>query len=138
MALGERWIETRTWATAYRGPLAIHAAHGFTRADAEFTVTQPEIAGALVRHGLRGSAELPLGAVIAIAQLVDVVPVERVDRVWLAPPVAPGPGRYPIGEKDQAYGDFSAGRFAWILGDVRRLPEPVPAPDAPGLWDWQE
>jgi hypothetical protein len=138
VALGEMWIETRDWQTAYRGSLAIHAAKAFTREDAIFTVTQPEVAGALVRHGLKGSGELPLGAVVAIAQLVDVVAMDQIDRAWVTQPNILGPSRYAISEKDQAFGDFSAGRYAWILADVERLPKSVPAADGEGLWDWED
>jgi len=28
IASGEKWVENRTWATRYRGPLAIHAGRG--------------------------------------------------------------------------------------------------------------
>jgi hypothetical protein len=138
VALGEMWIETRNWQSQYRGPLAIHAGRAFTREDAIFTITQPEIAGALVRHGLKGSGELPLGAVVAIAQLVDVVPVDKIDRAWISQPDISESGRYVISEKDQAFGDFSAGRYAWILTDAQRLQEPVPAVEGSGLWDWEK
>ncbi len=137
VALGEMWIETRDWLTPYRGPLAIHSRREFSREDAIFTVTQPEVAGTLVRHGLKGSGELPLGAVIAVARLVDVVPMDKIDRAWITQPDRAEPGRYVISEKDQAFGDFSAGRYAWILSDVKRLPKPVPAAEEPALWDWE-
>lgn len=138
VALGEQWLVTRQMPTDHRGPLGIYATPEYTRADAEFTVTQPEIANTLVRHAFKGPGELPLGAMVAIVQLVDVVPVERIDRAWITPPFVSGPGRYVISEKDQAYADFSPGRYAWIFNGVEKLPQPVriAAPEGDGLWEW--
>ena len=34
---------------------------------------------------------------------------------------------------EQSFGDYSIGRFAWILDDVRRI-TPTPAKGALGLW----
>jgi hypothetical protein len=36
------------------------------------------------------------------------------------------------------FGDFSPGRFAWELADVVRLPQPIMARGARGLWEWVE
>jgi hypothetical protein len=41
-------------------------------------------------------------------------------------------GEFPAHEAD--FGDFSAGRFGWMLKDVRRLNQPVPARGMLGLW----
>jgi hypothetical protein len=38
-------------------------------------------------------------------------------------------------EEELAFGDYRAGRFAWLLADIRALPEPIPARGALGLWD---
>lgn len=35
-----------------------------------------------------------------------------------------------------AYGNFDAGRYGYLLRDVRRLPAPVPAKGKQGYWDW--
>ncbi len=64
---------------------------------------------------------LPLGAVIAVALLVDV---QRITRAH-----APA-------EPERSFGDYTPGRFAWLLDHVRRLPEPVAAKGALGLWEW--
>jgi hypothetical protein len=36
---------------------------------------------------------------------------------------------------ERAFGDYSPGRWAWLLADIERI-EPEPATGALGLWDW--
>lgn len=35
------------------------------------------------------------------------------------------------------FGDYTPGRFAWILEDVQALKEPVAAKGMQGLWNWE-
>ncbi|KKM82316.1 hypothetical protein LCGC14_1320910 [marine sediment metagenome] len=109
MALGLKKVETRSWKTHYRGPLAIHAAKGFPRWAIELAREEP-FATALVRAGIRRLDELPRGAIIATANLVDCVPTEIVS----------------ISEQERAFGDYTPGRWAWFLEDVTQLALPIP------------
>jgi hypothetical protein len=91
---------------------------------------------------------LPLGAVVATCELVDVVPTGGLihwhdsprdyDRRWLTVvQSADGPIHHVEVIPDEfAYGDFTAGRFAWLLDDIKPLAEPVPAKGRQGLWEW--
>lgn len=36
------------------------------------------------------------------------------------------------------FGDYTPGRYAWILEDVQPLKEPIPANGKQGLWNWEE
>lgn len=67
IANGHKRLETRSWPTDYRGKLAIHAGRQLSRDDAEalraFGVPVPP------------DAELPLGAVVAVVDLVHVRPL---------------------------------------------------------------
>ena len=127
IALGARCVETRSWSTSYRGPLAIHASGRMSR-EAAISLRVPDIREALAAGGYhQGSGPvsnlcgLPLGAVIAVAMLVDV---QRIT-----------PDNIPA-EPERSFGDYTPGRFAWFLHDVRRLPEPFEAKGALGLWEW--
>ena len=80
IADGHKRIETRSWWTAYRGPIAIHAAK---RNDAWFErILRKD-------HGLlTATPELPLGAIVATATLIDCFPyvlsiMERPGETWL-------------------------------------------------------
>lgn len=83
IALGVKSIETRSWSTQYRGPLAIHAGAKrltgavvgewktfYDRIDAEFIMEH---------YGTAESFLAPLGAIVATCTLVDVVPIHE----WL-------------------------------------------------------
>ncbi len=83
VALGAKRIETRSWSTSYRGPLAIHASGRISR-EAAVRITRAH---------------------------------------------APA-------EPERSFGDYTPGRFAWLLDHVRRLPEPVATKGALGLWEW--
>src|SRR5260221_11478992 len=83
VALGAKRIETRSWSTSYRGPLAIHASSRISR-EAAVICREPPFREALAEGGYgeeSGSANnpfrLPLGAVIAIALLVYVQGITR-------------------------------------------------------------
>lgn len=107
---------------------------------------------------------LPLGAVVAVAELVDCVPIGGPTgfSTGLVEGEAPAFGdsdvlvRHPAmpGLSEEAlildraggtnedvsdqlpYGDFRPGRWGWILDHVEPLDEPVPAKGALGLWRW--
>ena len=34
------------------------------------------------------------------------------------------------------FGDYSPGRWAWRIGNVEALPEPVPVRGWQGIWEW--
>src|SRR3990167_6831361 len=121
VALGAKRIETRGWATAYRGPVAIHAAKAYPRWARE-TCDEPPFRAALGNLDPDG---LLRGYVLATAELIDCVPTEAINLSGLA-----GNERY--------FGDFAENRFAWILYRAKPLSEPLPARGALGLWEWKD
>ncbi len=128
VALEAKRIETRSWSTRYRGRLAIHASANMSKEDIELCRQSP-FREALAAGGyFEGSGPannpfgLPLGAIIAYATLVDIVLItlENIPD-----------------EPERSFGIYTPGRFAWILQDVYRLPEPVGAKGSLGLLEWQ-
>ena len=131
VAIGAKRIETRSWSTNYRGPLAIHAAKSFPKWAREFT-TEPVCYNA-VRLDLK-TGGYPLGMVIATCRLVDCLPTEAYRCM---------PGVFEEYHEldtpqEQAFGDYSPNRFAWVLEGIVALPEPIPAKGALGLWEWDD
>jgi hypothetical protein len=123
IALGLKHYETRSWSTAYRGPIMIHAARRWTRQEQDFhakAIREVEgmlgTAGALI-DDLRATP--PFGAVIAVADLVNC---ECTYSIAMPDSL------------DQLFGDFSPGRFAWQLENVIKLKEPIPTSGLQGLW----
>jgi hypothetical protein len=156
VALGAKHIETRSWATSYRGPLAIHAGKGLGPVGGidglqELCAQEPfcsvlTIAGRqhyARLHSLRDMVEhefMPLGAIIAVCELHDCRPTTTE-----AMPGKRGWSGY-VGEKltywdltdqERAFGDYTPGRYAWLLSNIRVLPEPIPVRGALGLWRWE-
>lgn len=138
-ALGVKTLETRSWATKYRGPLAIHAGQ---KVDKEACLHDP-IRRVLQQHGINDWRDLVTGAVIAKAVLTDVWSINRpygvnglVERLSLDSRRANCWGGYMPDEYH--FGDYSDGRFAWQLDDVVQLQEPVPAKGQLSLWNWEE
>lgn len=118
VAMGAKKLETRSWSTHYRGPLAIHASRGLRPEAREWCRTEP-FRSALV--GLDPDT-LPRGAIVAVCELVDCIRIT--------------PGNVPE-DPERAFGDYAPGRWAWQLEEIRRLPEPIPAKGALGLWEWR-
>jgi hypothetical protein len=70
--------------------------------------------------GLRNPRDFAFGAVIGVVQLVDVVPVERLEFVE---------------EEEALIGEFSIGRNAWVLREPRLRARPFFIHGQPGLWE---
>ncbi|OKP79152.1 2-oxoglutarate dehydrogenase E1 [Paenibacillus sp. P3E] len=119
IALKEKQFETRSWKTAYRGELAIHAGMGIDKSACR----QELIQSALARHGYSAD-NLPLGAIIATSRLADCYQVTDEDA---------GAG-WP-GGNEFAFGDYSQGRYAWKLEEVTALAHPIPAKGRLSFWE---
>lgn len=147
VAVGVKHIETRSWSTRYRGPIAIHAAKGFPADARDFTYTKM-VRESLSPHYLDTGPlpspldkRLPLGCIVATAYLADVMPMERFTyvpgtKLWVS---NSWPAGFEItdGEKEYAFGNYEPGRYGWMLKDVRPVSPPIPAKGALGLWEWE-
>ena len=137
VAIGAKTIETRSWATDYCGPLAIHAAKGFPDWAQGFASKYPAY-DALAKTGYHTivdrqgvSHNLPRGCVVATCRLVGCFRITRSATYQL-----PTGERVEITTLEEAFGDYTPGRWGWVLADVRALPTPLPARGALGLWEW--
>ena len=125
-ALGSKRIETRHWATAYRGPLLIHAAKRCNKTEMRAYGEQSAWLNALRLNTDCGPLweALPLGAVVAVCNLVDCKPTESFTAAELDAP------RQRDGDKDpyteRMMGNFEPQRFGWVLDDMHPLNVPVP------------
>lgn len=124
-------IETRSWQREYRGPLAIHASKG--REWWKIAHDEP-FRSVLLEAGLYRQDDLPYGAVIATCNMVNCLLIQvdglysRLNnrKVCDLPP-----------EPERSFGDYTPGRYAWILEDTKSLPEPIPVKGHQGLWNWE-
>jgi len=109
---GLKRYETRPRRTNIRGRVAVHAAKG-----------GPRFVTAALDSALPESMKLDYGAVIGMVEIVDCVPVEEV--------------MHTLTEREQVLGDYSPGRFAWVLQNPVMFDTPIPARGKQGWWNWE-
>ena len=119
--MGEKKLETRSWQTAYRGPLLIHASLG--TAGALLTAELP------FKKYIPDFSALPFGCIIGKVQLVSIVRIgatdfteQQLNRLSL---------------EERAFGDYATGRFVWLLEEAIAFAQPVPVRGALQLWEYQ-
>jgi hypothetical protein len=140
IALGSKRIETRSWQTGYRGLVAIHASKRKRVSELLYLRSCWGWCGAMRGAGWRmggGSYvdELPFGAVVALAQLVQVRPTGVFTQAELdARRMPEGETLETYGWTERTMGDYALGRFGWILEDVRPLSKPYPYKGGLGMW----
>ena len=147
IALGEKKLETRPTQSHYRGPIAIHAAKGlrglwdpargpYYESGAEEILEQlcmrdpfREVLRRVVPVGTHFYKGLPRASIVAVAQLTEVYPTNlAVGAIGIDSP------NIEYAEHELRFGDFSRGRYAWQLTNVRALSTPVEARGMQGLW----
>ena len=114
--LKNKRIETRSWKTKYTGHIAIHAARTFPKWAREFAETERVLG--------RIPPRLPFGAIVGF---VTIMGMRMTEDVILQ-----------ISAIERLYGDYSPGRWAWMLADVEPLNEPIPCLGHQGLWEWMQ
>lgn len=158
IACGAKRFETRSWATKYRGPIAIHAAAKSPYETLISLSTNEMIAMARALRLSTGAymtadlSSLPRGCIIATAELVNcwrIVynPGPDVDKAMKIPIGGeleglnkhhPDFGKFIVPtEQEMLFGDWTPERYAWELANVQMLPEPIPAKGKQGLWNWE-
>jgi len=129
---GAKRVETRSWSTAYRGPLIITASKALSKADHNLCYTEPfraalALAGFVPHPGgtkgqhMQAKERLPLGCALCVVDLVACLPTQDLKPFLLA--------------RELAFGDYTAGRWAWIFtGRVWRIPNEPKVKGALSLW----
>lgn len=117
---GIKQYETRPRRTNIRGRVAVHAGKaGLNRATKGLSCSEFwELLGAV-----GGKTDWPLGVVVGTVEIIDCVPVED---------VADG-----LTAQEKALGDYSPGRWAWVLENPVMFDTPIPAKGKQGWWNWE-
>jgi hypothetical protein len=102
---GRKKIETRSWSTKVRGPIAIHAGKKVDRVAAEEFGYDPD--------------KLPTGCVIGVAELTDCF-------------------QFTEQTPKDPYGDFTPGRYGFMLENPRGFQYPMDERGALGFWEWDD
>lgn len=123
MAIGHKIIETRSWYTGYRGPLAIHAAKRV------FIPPDPEFVKALEELQIN-CFDLPRGAIVGTCYLTACVRVEDFPALLNIATVHSSSSekarKIEKIKKQKIFGDCSPGRFLWLISDAKKLETPIP------------
>lgn len=137
-------FETRGWRTQYRGPIAICSTKSFPKGIAKLCCTEPFKSAFGLNHPevntpgcyiVDLTPAMPLGVVLGIGRLTEIVPAEEAltHKVMLESPCEAG-----LGYVERHFGDYSPGRWAWLIEDMRPLPELIQVKGKQGLWNWPE
>ncbi len=114
LVFGPKRIENRTWATRYRGDVAIHAS-----ANPEFRKTWRARGPDWWRDLIPGCPEpdaMPYGCIIGTLELIDCVELQNLP--------------------DELLGDrFASGPYCWLLDRPEPLLEPIACRGVLGLRD---
>lgn len=112
-------VESKPRATKYRGEIAIHAGKFFNEASHHMFYKLAERYSGVARL-YYGVNTLHFGAIIATAELYDCIPAEQLT----------------LTDMERAFGDYSTGRYGWLLRNIKRLDAPVYCKGQLGLWNW--
>lgn len=116
VVIGAKRIETRSWSTKYRGELLIHSSLKLPSFGFELAYEIP------FRSYINPGKDLITGMILGSVKLVDVVPIDEVAN--------------KITSEERAFGDYTSGRFAWILENPVRFKEPIPARGSLSIWTY--
>jgi hypothetical protein len=129
-ALGVKQMETRSWDTKYRGPIAIHAGLAWPcRIGEHFLIGEFDVerdqSGLLLRgKSLSWPYRLPMGCVVAVGELFQTRSTSN--------------SEHCPDDRERSLGDHSPGRFAWSITSISPLgSRPIPATGHQGLWTWE-
>lgn len=125
---GQKKYETRSWATSYRGPIAIHAAKRPVRRTIDALATENGW-DTLERFeslfpGPGELVQLSTGAIVGKAILTRC---NLIDEAFVAKLTA----------QELDLGDFTLGRYAWEFQKMVAVDPPVPEKGMQGLWEWR-
>jgi activating signal cointegrator 1 len=148
VAIGAKHIETRSWETLYRGPLAIHAAKGLGPVGGNKGLydlcyhTEPFCSVLREWYSARQTGPFHAldyldhqrGKIVATCDLVDVYRIQDGVTGFYADDSSI---RFDLTDQERSFGDYTPGRFAWLLSNIVALETPIPAKGALGLWNYK-
>lgn len=116
---GIKQVETRSWKTAYRGELYIHA-------SLKPVSKKDEKIQSLI-HDFIPSREFTYGAIIAKCQLVDCI---YMDEAYVQ-------DMCKNHKVEERCGQYAVGRYAWILDKIEPMQISIPAKGHLGIWNYE-
>jgi hypothetical protein len=119
--MGLKKLETRSWSTKHRGELLIHASMGQSGA---LLAQEPPFLKYITDF-----SKLPFGAIIGKVQLTDII---KVQSLHMSDAVI-----NQLTMEERAFGDYSNGRYVWVLEEPELFTKPVKMKGTLGLWNFE-
>ena len=130
VVLGHKKVETRSWNTKYRGELLIHASTGKKPNQRSIHLDfQQHFFDLQLPH----FKDLPFGAIIGKVNLIDTFPTEEVSHNCN---FHIGKNTWEMNDQELAFGDYSAGRYCWLLSETVLFDSPIPAKGSLSIWNY--
>jgi hypothetical protein len=131
---GHKLIETRSWNTKYRGELLIHAS--ISKKKEAIELYNDSKMSFLYESLFRGIAynDLPFGAIIGKVNLVDTCTTDLIlhtNRKALEF----NETTYHLDEQEMTFGDYSPGRYGWLLSDPILFDKPIACKGQLSIWN---
>lgn len=121
VVMGVKKIETRGWSTKYRGDILIHASTG--KSGNIFAAQHP------FKKYIKEFKQLPFGAIIGKVTVIKIIRTEEL--------LLPDAEINKLTMEEKAFGDYTSGRFAWMLEDAEQFKKPIPARGMLNLWEYK-
>ena len=141
---GAKKIETRSWSTNIRGTVAIHAAKRhpdwFKRDTYGCTKLEDALVSLWGSWGWNQYDELPRGCILGTVEIIEVYPIVSQTNIEGRPFEAAfydDDVRVSVTGNELLFGDYTPGRFAWILENPVMFDKPIPAKGQQGFWNWE-
>lgn len=123
LVTGKKRCETRSWKTNYRGEILIHAG----KKNMTNIMRQTFFEARRMKQAGVFNTEMITGAIIGKANLVNCVRIdEAIHRLVREQHI-----------EEDAFGNFSPGRYAWVMENPVLFDTPIPARGYQGLWNWE-
>ena len=126
IATGIKQYETRSWSTNYRGKILIHSAKRPVSLWLSILWKNAHLLDG--RMIACNASALPLGAIVAIADLVDCLEISETESLGKI-------NKFSQTEAEIYCGKWEAKTFAWKLENIQPITIPVSAKGYQGLWN---
>lgn len=134
--LGHKKIETRSFATKIRGEILIHASLG--KLYKKIPDTDPfwqHYYDLFEENEIEAIEKLTAGAIIGKVELVDTFWIGT--EVIRPKCVIRKGNQWPLSHQEISFGNYTTGRFGWLVSNPIILDKPIPAKGQLGFWNYE-
>ncbi|MBZ9637590.1 ASCH domain-containing protein [Clostridium sp. FP1] len=138
IAIQEKKIETRSWKTNYRGKIAIHASKNINKEGKESCLKHEfmkvlEDKYILINGNNKIQYNFNFGNIIAIGDLIACVQMKELYEDY-----AILENGMKVEGNELIFGDYTPGRYAWILDNIHLINKPLEVKGHLGLWNYND